>query len=343
MPTLPRPNARSIGSPIFRVLCVLLGSLSATGCSPGSFLITPVSGSRALQEHVVARESIWADRKIVLLDVDGVLTNARQSSLFGGDSDNPVARFKEKLDRAAQDSHVDAVVLRINSPGGGVTASDLMHAELKNFRQRSGKPIIACMLDTAASGGYYIACAADRIYAHPTTVTGSIGVIMITPDLSGLMSRVGVQANVIKSGEMKDAGSPFRAMREQDRQLYQNLINSMYERFLDVVAAARTNLTRERIRELADGRVYLAPDAREKGLIDEIGTLNDAIGAAKAAAKLGQRPVMLVQYAPALAYRQNVYAEAPAAPSQVNLINVELPRWLNGASPEFLYLWTPGW
>jgi protease-4 len=318
----------------------MLAAMLASGCSPGSFLITPVYGSRALQEKVVARESVWAERKIALVDVDGVLTNARQSSLLGSEGDNPVARFKEKLDKAARDERVEAVVLRINSPGGGVTASDLMFNEIKSFRQRTGKPVIACMLDTAASGGYYIACAADRIYAHPTTVTGSIGVIMITPDLTGLMSKVGVQTNVIKSGEMKDAGSPFRPMREQDRQLYQNLINSMYERFLDVVAAARTSLTRDQIRTLADGRVYLAPDAREKGLIDEIGTLQDAIGAAKTAAKV-DRPVLVVQYSLAHNYRQNVYAEAPGAPAQVNLINVELPKWLNGASPEFLYLWAP--
>lgn len=340
MDTILRPNSRLRTIRCGLALGVAIAALLAAGCAPGGLLITPVSASRALQEKVVSRESVWAERKIALLDVDGVLTNARPSSLLGSEGDNPVARFKEKLDKAARDERVDAVVLRINSPGGGVTASDLMYNEVKSFRQRTGKPVIACMLDLAASGGYYIACAADRIYAHPTTVTGSIGVIMITPDLTGLMSKVGVQTNVIKSGDMKDAGSPFRPMRDQDRQLYQNLINSMYERFLDVVAAARTSLTRDQIRTLADGRVYLAPDARQKGLIDEIGTLQDAIGAAKTAAKV-EKPVLVVQYSLGHVYRQNVYAEAPGGPGPINLINVELPKWLNGASPEFLYLWAP--
>ncbi|MBI5866330.1 MAG: signal peptide peptidase SppA [Planctomycetes bacterium] len=314
--------------------------LACAGCAPVSFLITPVSGSRELQEHVVSRESAWADRKIALIDVDGVLSNMRESSMLGGIGDNPVARFKERLDHAASDAKVAALVLRINSPGGGVTASDLMYGELRRFREKTGKPIIASMLDTAASGGYYIACAADKIYACPTTVTGSIGVIMITPDLSGLMGRLGVEANVIKSGAMKDAGSPFRPMNDQDRTLYQNMINAMYERFLDVVAASRTRLTREQIRALADGRVYLAPAAKENGLIDEIGSLDQAIAAAKSAAGIAEKSVKVVQYALPHAHQPNIYAEAPGRGGDINLINVELPRWLHGASPEFLYLWS---
>lgn len=313
------------------------------GCSPGSFVVTPISADRALQEHVVARESIWATHKIALIDVEGVLTNARGASLLGGTSDNPVATFKEKLDKAARDPRVAAIVLRINSPGGGVTASDLMYSELLRFRESTQRPVVASMLDTAASGGYYIACAADRIFAMPTTVTGSIGVIMITPDLSGLMSRVGVQANVIKSGAMKDAGSPFREMSEADRALYQSMINAMYERFVEVVAKSRKDLSRERIRELADGRVYLAPAAKVNGLIDEIGGLPEALASAKTAAKLGDQPVIVVQYAVSYAHRPNIYAESPPAGPQVNMVNVVLPDWLSGVSAGFHYLWSPGW
>jgi len=324
---------------------LLLGALLAplAGCGPGALLITPVPARQDLEERVLARESIWAIDKIALVDVDGVLANQRDSSLLGPPGENPVALFTEKLDRAARDPRVKAIVLRINSPGGGVTASDLMYTELRRFRDVTGKPIIACMLDLAASGGYYIACAADRIYAHPTTVTGSIGVIMIAPDLTGTMTKLGIRANVIKSGELKDAGSPFREMNERDRALFTKLIDSMYERFLEVVAQGRPQLAADRLRELADGRVFLGPEARELGLVDEIGTLPNAVAAAKHAARIDRSKILLVEYARPLAHRANYYSETPLGPAQVNLVNVTLPPGLTAASPQFMYLWAPTW
>ena len=191
--------------------------LVAAGCAPTSFLVTPVPAKQDLVEKVVLRESVWATKKVALVDVDGVLQNARPRSMLGSTDDNPVSVFADKLKQAADDDNVKAVVLRINSPGGTVTASDVMYREVIRFRERTGKPVIAAMMDVAASGGYYIACAADRVYAHPTSVTGSIGVVMLLPDVSGTMNRIGMQMNVIKSGRMKDAGSMFRQMSEQDR------------------------------------------------------------------------------------------------------------------------------
>jgi len=318
-------------------------ALYAVGCGPTSFLITPVPTERALVEHVVQRDSFWAHRKIALIDVDGVITSGRPPSLLGGEEQNPIAVFREKLDQAAKDKAVKALVLRIDSPGGGVTASDLMYTELKRFKAKTGKPIVAVLLDLAASGGYYIACAADRIYALPTTVTGSIGVIMIAPEISGTMQKIGLKTNVIKSGEMKDAGSPFREMTEQDRAVFTGMIRSMYERFVEVVAAARPGIEPEQLRKLADGRVYLAPQARELGLIDEVGSLHDAIAAAKQAAGLEGKDILVVEYALPSAHRPNVYAQTAGQPWQVNLINVELPAWLRDPAPQFLYLWAPGW
>jgi protease-4 len=317
--------------------------LSLFGCTPVSFLITPVPSSQKLVETEVAREGIWTGKKIAVIDVDGLLRNARDPSLFGPAGENPVALFKEKLDKAADDDNVKAIVLRINSPGGGVTASDLMYSEVKRFKAKTGKPVIAAMLDVAASGGYYLACAADRIFAQPTTVTGSIGVVMIAPDFSGTMSKLGIRANVIKSAEFKDAGSPLREMTAQDRAIFQGMIDEMYQRFLRVVAKARTNIDESRLKTLADGRVFLASDACEQGLIDQLGTLEDAIKAAKAAAGLEGKPVLVVQYARPLSYRPNIYSRSPDAPGQVNLVNVELPAWLEDPAPKFMYLWAPGW
>ncbi len=313
------------------------------GCGPTSFVITPIPAEQALREQVVLRESPLATRKIALVDVDGVLRNARSTSVFGVSGENPVSVFSEKLAAAAADRDVRAVVVRINSPGGSVTASDLMYQELVRFRARTGKPVVAALLDVAASGGYYVACAADRICAQPTTVTGSIGVIMIAPEFSGTMQKLGIAMNVIKSGTLKDAGSPFRTMSEQDRAVFERLIDGMYVRFLEVVGRSRTALPAERIRELADGRVYLGPEARALGLVDEVGTLPDAIAAAKRAAGLERTPVRVVQYARPLAWRPNIYAEAPAGPTSVNVVNVELPDWLASPAPQMMYLWAPGW
>jgi len=317
--------------------------LLLAGCGPTSFVVTPVPAKQGLTEEVVLSESVWATRKIALVDVDGVLQNTRSASLLGIAGENPVSLLTEKLDKAARDPNVKAVVLRINSPGGGVTATDLMYAELGRFRQRTGKPIIAALLDVAASGGYYLACAADRIYALPTTVTGSIGVVMIAPEISGTMLKIGLRMNVIKSGAFKDMGSPFREMDEGERAVFQGLIDGMYERFLAVVGQARRNVPPERLRQLADGRVFLGPEAKECGLVDAIGTPHDAIIAAKQAAGIGGLKVKVVQYGRPLAYRANIYSHTDGATGQVNLINVELPDWLTNPSPQLLYMWAPGW
>lgn len=322
--------------------CALTLGLLA-GCGPTSFLITPVSAKQALTEEVVLRESPWAFKKIALIDVEGLLQNARPTGLLGAGGENPVSLFAEKLDKAANDKNVRAVLLRINSPGGGVTATDLMYDELRHFRERTGKPVIAALLDVGASGGYYLACGADQIYALPTTVTGSIGVIMIAAEFSGTMQKIGVHVNVIKSGELKDMGSLFREMNEKDRAVFQGLIEGMYGRFLDVAARSRSAISRDRLRQLADGRVFLGAEAKEAGLIDEVGTLRDALAGAKAASGLADVKVKVVEYGRPLAHRPNIYARYDQPPGQVNLVNVQLPDWLNSPSPQLMYIWAPGW
>src|SRR5262249_45844199 len=152
--------------------------------------------------------------------------------------------------------------LRINSPGGGVTASDIMYHDLMRFRHTTGKPVVACMMDVAASGGYYLAMACDLVYAHPTTVTGSIGVIMSLYNASGLCEKLGVSSNPIKSGPNKDIGNPGRPMTEQERAILQGVVNGFYVQFVHVVVEGR-HMPEERVRELADGRVYTGIEAKE--------------------------------------------------------------------------------
>lgn len=327
-------------------LALLPGLLSlalSAGCAPTSFIITPVSADQRLRERVILRESDWATEKVALVEVEGLIRNARETSLLGVSGENPVSLFAEKLAKAASDDHVRAVVLRINSPGGTVTASDLMHQELLDFRRRTGKPVIATMMDIGTSGGYYLACAADRIHAHATTITGSIGVIMLLPELTGTMQKIGMTMNVIKSGRMKDSGSMFREMSPEDRELLQGLVDGMYERFVEVVARARPGIEAARLRELADGRVFLGPEAKELGLVDEIGTLREAVDAAKQAAGLTGEWIKVVRYDRPPSYRPNIYAYSDVPPGQVNVINLQLPRWLDDPAPQLLYLWAPGW
>jgi protease-4 len=164
---------------------------------------------------------------------------------------------------------------------------------------------------------------------------------MQTFDVSGTMDIVGVRTDAITSGAYKDSGSPLRSMRPEEREVFQTIVNDMYERFIDVVTRGRETLDEAAVRRLADGRVYTANQALKAGLIDRIATLREAIDLVKQRA--GLKRVRLVRYHRPIEYRPTYYAQAPhPAAGDVNLINVELPDWLNRMSPRFMYLWTPG-
>jgi protease-4 len=319
----------------------VLAIICVAGCGRTAYRIEPIPADRSLEEETLIDEGGLSPAKIALIDVSGMIMNAERFSLLGT-GENPVSLFVEKLDKAARDPSVQGVVLRINSPGGAVTAADIMYEELQCFKRRTGgkRPVVAVMMDVAASGGYYIACGADEIFAHPTTVTGSIGVLMLSANFSGTMSKIGVEANVIKSGEMKDAGSPFRRMRDEERAIFQRLIDEYHERFVKVVLTGRPKLDEARVRELADGRVYSGRQALDLGLVDQVGTLREALGCLKG--RIGARRVRVVAYKRPSDYKPNIYAQGPAGPPQVNLLNIQIPQSLLGTEPQFLYLWAPG-
>ncbi len=238
-----------------------LAILSGTGCF-NSMLLTPVNTSEPVEQTVVIEaKSLFCSDKIAIIDVDGMLLNARKSGMLS-DGENPVSLFRERLDKAAQDNDVKAVVLRINTPGGAVTASDIMYQDVMTFRRETNKPVVACMMDVAASGGYYLAMGCDMIYAHPTTVTGSIGVIMSMYNGSGLAKIMGVTSEAIKSGPNKDIGNPLRPMTDSERAILQAMVDKFYAQFVTVVANGR-HLPEERVRHLADGRVYTGAEAQQ--------------------------------------------------------------------------------
>jgi len=315
--------------------------LPAVGCAPpGGIRITPVPVDQSLEETEVYRDDGWVTDKIALIDLDGVLVNDTPSGLFES-GEHPVSFLVEKLRAAEADATVKAVVLRINSPGGTVTASDLMHHELLAFRERTGKPVVAFLMDVAASGGYYVACSANVILACPTTVTGSIGVIMQTVEVTGTLEKLGVTTDAITTGPHKDSGSPLRKMRPEERTLFQNLINQMYERFIKIVREGRPLLSEAKIRTLADGRVYLAPLALEAGLIDGIAPFEDAIATARTLAK--SHRVRVVRYHRPLGWQPTWYAGSPVPPAEAAAASwVARAARLFTSGPTFLYLWRIG-
>jgi protease-4 len=318
---------------------LLAATAPLAGCIGDSILLTPVSTKRELVETEMFRESFFARDKIALIDVSGILLNAPKPELLG-EGEHSVSLLLEQLQKAREDDRVKAVLLRINSPGGTVTASELMHDEVVHFRKASGKPVIAYTMDVAASGGYYIACGCDEIIAHPSSITGSIGVVMQMFDVSGTLHKIGVSTDAITSGPRKDAGSPFRPLEPEERELFQEIVNDMYGRFVSVVAEGRPGLDEEKVRAIADGRVYTAQQALELGLIDRIATLRQAIALTKKHA--GTEKIKLVAYHRPLGYRPNYYAETPAGqPQQINVFNIDMPRWLDRTTPRFLYLWSP--
>jgi|YelNatPaOPRAMG01_1025707.scaffolds.fasta_scaffold00104_12 protease-4 len=211
--------------------------------------------------------------RVGLVELRGVIVNAE-----------PIVR---QLERFRKDRGIRAVVLRIDSPGGGVAASQEIYQAARRVRE-SGKPIVCSMGSVAASGGYYVALGCSKIVANPGTTTGSIGVIAEIPNFQKLLARLGIEVSVVKSGQHKDIGSPYRQMTEDERKLLQEWIDDAYNQFVQVVAAERS-LDEGRLRELADGRVFTGRQAYQLGLVDTLGTFADAVGlAAKLAGIRGE-------------------------------------------------------
>jgi protease-4 len=312
----------------FARLSVLL--LALAGCSVVSVDLTP--RVRPLEETTLEGEG---SGKVLLIDLAGVLAEEPIFTLESRPQVPLIARVREELQRAEDDDRVKAVVLRINSPGGTVTASDILYHEIMRFKERRKVPVVASILDVGASGGYYVALAADRIVAHPTTVTGSIGVLMLTVNASGLLEKIGVSATYVKSGEFKDMGSPFRSIRPEEQALFQQLIDRFYGRFVGLVARSR-KMDEARVRSFADGRVYTADEALSLGLIDQVGYLEEAIAAARSAAGLSEAKV--VTYHRPRQYRATIYSGADPPTPAATL--PELVR-LVVSGPKLLYLWWP--
>jgi protease-4 len=310
-------------------------ALITTACSPKVVLF----GDRTepLQERVLRGEG---EERILLLPVSGVITNAPDAGLFRRDP-GTVESVVAQLEKAREDERIKAVVLTVNSPGGGATASNALYHELRRYREQTGVVVVACLLDVAASGGYYAALAADRIVAHPNSVTGSVGTVFLTPKITGLLDKLGVEVEVAKSGDNKDMVSPFSASNAEQRALVQDIVENMNARFLAALRQSR-NLDKAQFASVADARIMTADQALEFGLVDEVGQIHDAFAAARHLAGLPQATV--------IAYRRTEFADdtvynpltTSVANTRPTLVDFGPAAVLNARSPGFFHIWLPG-
>jgi protease-4 len=329
---------------------LLLGILASftSGCAVINIPLT-LSRDAALEEfEVKAAKGRFVTDKILLLDISGVISGESSSGLLGSQS-NTVSNVRDALDKARRDSDIKAIILRINSPGGEVTASDIIYEQIRRYRKdRADKnkpvPVLASMLGEGASGGYYAAVAADEIYAHPTCVTGSIGVTAMFPRLEELGRKIGVEVRIIRSADKKDIGSMWRDFTPEERKILQGMIDELYERFIEIVAENRPQLDRDSVRRLADGRIYTAQQALQHRLIDGIAYLDDVIETAKK--KAGIDDAQVIVYKRTSRFKGGIYSQAPGGPPhaapQINLLQINadglLGPWANAG---FYYLWMP--
>ncbi len=294
-----------------------------------------------LVETVVEKDPHWlTDGKVLLVDIGGLITEERGGGLFSlsGVCCTP-DYVKSVLNRARQDSRIRAVILRIDSPGGTVGASELIAREVRLFRTETNIPVYAQITGLGCSGGYYVAAAADRIHIQKSSITGSIGVIASLPNFRKLADKIGYEQTVVKSGVMKDIGSALRAMTPEEGAVFQALIDSSYHQFLMWIVENRPQLESiEHLKPIADGRIYTADQALAHRLVDRVAFLDETISAVKQAAHLTRADVIVYGYdEPG---DPNIYTRASAAASGLRLFNAELP--LPAARPGLYYLWSAG-
>ncbi len=285
-----------------------------------------------------------ASETAVFLQIEGIMLDTEQKGLLGlTGMKNTAAHVRAVLDQISGDPSVRALVLRINTPGGTVTAADLIHHEIMDYRARHPQvPVHAVMLDLATSGGYYAAVAANKIWAHPTTVTGSIGVIVQGINLAGLFKKVGLEDSTIKSGTHKDLLSPLRPQTDEDRRIVQGVVDALFERFVERVKEGRAGLSMEKIRQLADGRVFSAEQAKREGLIDEIGYFDDVLEALQR--ETGAPSLRAIAYRSQVEMNDNLYVAAGPNACPAASLSAAWLQLLSGSSPggsPFLYMW-PG-
>jgi protease-4 len=327
------PTKETIMPNLLFVLASIL-ALLAGGCTAPQIKLFP-SQADPLQESTLEGS---AAQKLLVIPVRGVISNSPDEGLIRT-RPSMVQEVVSHLRKAAQDKEIRAVVLQINSPGGSVTGSDIIYHEILRFKEERRIPLVAAMLDVAASGGYYIALPAAHIVAHPTTVTGSVGVIFIRPKVTALMEKIGVGVEISKSGVNKDIGSPFRPTTPEEEEMLTAMTDQLGKRFVDLVARHR-KMDPGRLVEISSARVFLAEQALNLNLVDSIGYMSDALSEAKKRAGLPE-DARVVVYRRLDYPNDNIYNPVTAQDGSrpTALLDLGLPRLLPAGQAGFYYLW----
>ncbi len=334
----PYKNSNSVeGFGVIGIIIALLFIVFVGGCGFPAIKL-PANATDPLREYVLEGEG---HKKVALISVNGVISDLPSKDFLMRNTPSMMDEVIAQLNIAKQDPDVKAVVLKINSPGGTATASDILYKEIMDFKRQTGVPVVASMMDLATSGGYYVSLAADLIVAHPTTITGSVGVIALTPDVSGLMDKLGIKMSVHKSGRNKDMGSMFRPGTEEENRLFDEIIKDLAGRFTTLVASRRSGRSPD-MEEISTARIYTAPEALKAGLIDKIGYLDYALACAKSMAGLSQDAAVV-------AYRRTRYPDDtiynPLTTSydggRPSLVNMGILDAMPSLKPGFYYLWWP--
>jgi len=311
--------------------------LFLTGCEAPKIRIFP-SYADPLQEYTLQGKE---EGKVLVIPLRGMISDAPKKQ-FIRTRPSMVQEIVSQLRKAEKDPEIKAVLLKIDSPGGSVIASDLIYNEIVGFKQRTEAKVVVAMMGVAASGAYYISLPADFILAHPTTVTGSVGVLFLRPDITGLMEKIGVDVNVSKTGKNKDMGSPFRQATAEEKKITQDLIDQLAAQFMDRIAEHR-KLDPKKLKEISSARIYLAHDALNLGLVDRIGYLDEAVSEAK---KLAELPAdaKVVVYRRSAYPDDNLYNTATSRyeGGGLSIISLNLPGTLGPLQTGFYYLWHPG-
>ncbi|EMI53978.1 S49 family peptidase [Rhodopirellula sallentina] len=325
-----------------------------------------------VQTVVVDGSHTLGGGRIAIVDVDGLIVNRNFSGL-NSMGENPVALFREKIRRIECDGSVAAIVLRINTPGGGVTASDILAHDIARLKQCRDIPVVACLMTTGCGGGYYLATHADQIVAHPTSVVGGIGVILNSYNMEDTLAQYNIIPVPVKSGDKIDLGTPERTMEERERAILQRMANQFHDRFIAQVRRSRGHRLSETedmlalglsdrekdardleedqfgdesdggsdrdLGELFDGRVWTGEQAVDLGLVDSTGYLDDAIDIAGRMAGLSSdAPVVLLRRDNDRALSE--FDVTPNSPMS-SLLPLSIPGLDRSKMPTFLYLWQP--
>jgi protease-4 len=275
--------------------------------------------------------------KILLIAVNGLISDAPKKGLIKS-SPSLVEQIVVQLNKAQTDKQIKAVLLKVNSSGGTITASDLLYHEILSYKEKTGNKISVVMMDIAASGAYYLSLPADMIMAHPTTITGSVGVIFMRPKAVGLLDKVGLGVEVSKFGKNKDMGSPFREANDEEKMLMQKTVDTFGNRFINLVQKHR-QLDEQALQEVSTGRLFVADEALRLRLIDKIGYIRDAVNNTKAIAGIAD-DTRVVVYRRKDVPDENYYRAAASDTANISLINIDLPEIFTMGTG-FYYLW-PG-